>query len=63
MEYKWSYTQPYLTDFRLMIGNYGTGDSCMTCILTHWNLVLCLGFTATGMLKLLQPILVGYEFS
>ena len=63
MVYEWSYTLPYLTNFRLLIGNYGTGDYCTTCILTLWNLVLCLGFTGTGMLKFWQPILVGYEFS
>ena len=59
MEYEWSYTPPCLTSFRLMIGNYGTGDSHMTCILTLWNLMLCHGFAGTDMLKFLQSILVG----
>ena len=63
MGYEWSYTPPYLTTFRPMTGNYGTGDSHMTCILTLWSLVLCLGFAGTDMLKFLQPGLVGYESS
>ena len=52
-----------LTNFGLMIGNYSTGDFCMTCILTLWSLVLCLGFAGTDMLRFLQPGLVGYEIS
>ena len=62
VEYEWSYTPPYLATFRLMIGNYSTGDSHMTCILMLWNLMMCFGFAGTDMLKFLEPILVGYEF-
>ena len=51
MEYEWSYTQPCHATFGPMIGNYGTGDSCVTCILTLQNLMLCLGFAGTDMLK------------
>ena len=63
MGYEWSYTPPYCAASEPMIGNYSTGDSCMTCILTLWSLVLCLGFAGTDMLKFLQPVLVGYESS
>ena len=59
MEYKQSYTPPFLATFEPMIGNYGTGNSCMICILTLGSLMLCLGFTGTDMLKFLQLFWLG----